>query len=208
MRAHRMLAMALPVALALCVGNARAAQPDDRQIDKLTDAIVNMLPLGEVMKKAAAEDPTWPLQGKVDAVTSDQLACLRRELSVEGFRRYKREEVARYASEHGKGLDEDTRLVEGVAPLFAKLMRAGADAKSSGSSPDVATLMRDASADQVLAMLTLARDPKYRDLRALTGLGDSLGENKDDDRAAGEMLAVKAMFHGFKMCDVSPGALM
>ena len=207
MRARRTLAM-LPVALALCVGPAWAAQPDERQIDTLTDAIVDMLPLGEVMKKAADADPSWPLQGKADAVTPEQLACLRRELSVDGFRRYKREEVARYVSAHGAGIAEDTRLVEEVAPLFAKLVQAGADAKSSGGSPDIATLMRDANADQVLAMFTLARDPKYRDLRALTGLGESLGENKDDDRASGEMLAVKAMFHGFKMCDVSPGALM
>jgi len=207
MRLHRMPVL-LPLALALCVGNAYAAPADDRQIDELTDAIVEMLPLGEVMQKAAAEDPTWPVQGKVDAVTAEQLSCLRRELSVDGFRRYKREEVARYASEHGKRLAEDVRVVKDVAPLFSKLVQAGIDAKQDGGSADPAALMRDATPDQMLAMVTLARDPKYRDLRALTGLGDSLGEDENDDRASGEMLAVKAMFHGFKSCDVSPAALM
>jgi hypothetical protein len=207
MRLPRMLAL-LPVALALGIGSAHAAPSNDRQVDELTDAIVSLLPLGEVMEKAAAEDPTWPLQGKADAVSAEQLACLRRELSVEGFRRYKREEVARYAGEHGKRLADDTRLVKEVAPLFSKLVQAGIDAKQAGGDADAVALMRDASADQMLAMVTLARDPKYRDLRALTGLGESLGENKDDDHASGEMLAVKAMFHGFKSCDVSPGALM
>ena len=196
------------VALALCVGTSQAAPSDDRQIDALTDAIVGLLPLGDVMEKAAAEDPTWPLQGKADAVSADQLACLRRELSVDGFRRYKREEVARYADEHGKRLADDTRVVKEAGPLFSKLVQAGIDAKQSGGSVDPATLMRDASPDQLLAMVTFARDPKYRDLRALVGLGESLGENKDDDRASGEMLAVKAMFHGFKLCDISPATLM
>ena len=207
MRPHRMPIL-LAVAMALCAGDAHAAGPNDRQIDELTDAIVGLLPLGEVMQKAAEEDPTWPVQGKADAVSAEQLACLRRELSADGFRRFKREEVARYASENGKRLADDTRMVKEVAPLFSRLVQAGIDAKEKGTDADAAALMRDATPDQMLAMVTLARDPKHRDLRALTGLGESLGENKDDDRASGEMLAIKVMFHGFKLCDVSPAALM
>lgn len=205
-----MRAVWLAGVLSLACAGAQAAEPTPQQIDDLTDAVVQLLPLGQVMESAAAADPHWPVQGKVDAVTPEQLVCLRKEMSTDGFRRYKRTEVADYLRNHNGNLQDELRVTRQSGPVMSRIMLAGAAAEGSKEKVDLTTIMREANADQLLAMVSLARDPKYRDLRELTGMGDAMsGEGSaKDNHAVGELIAIKAMFHGFKMCNVAPGALM
>ena len=108
MRFPRLAVVPVAVAMLLAAGGSHAAQPTEKQIDEFTDAIVSLLPLGTIMETAAAADPRWPVQDAApDAITPEQLACLRRELNADGFRRYKRSEVAEYLKTHGGNVQEE-----------------------------------------------------------------------------------------------------
>lgn len=202
--------VALPLALLLAAGSAKATGPTEQQIDELTDAVVSLLPMGQIMEAAAAADPEWPVQGKVGAISAEQLACLRSELSTEGYRRFKRIEVVEHLNNDSRDLKGELRVLRQAAPLMSKLMMAGADAAQKKTDLQPTDLMRDADADQMMAMLSLGRDPKFRNLRELTGIGDAMnGEtSSSENQATGQMIAMKAMFHGMKICGVSPGAFL
>ena len=118
----RLAVTAVLMALAL---PAAAATPGEKQIDEMTDLLVSMLPVGAIMEEAAGENPAWPVQDKPDAVTPVQLACLRSELSRDGFRRVKRAEVVEYAQAHPGRFDEELRLVRTAAPVFGSIVQAG-----------------------------------------------------------------------------------
>lgn len=203
--AAALIAFALPLAMP-----ALAATPGEKQIDEMTDVLVSMLPVGAIMEEAAGENPAWPVQDKPDAVTPVQLACLRSELSRDGFRRVKRAEVAEYARAHPGRFAEELQLARTAAPVFGSIVQAGIASAKTDTDLDPADLMRTASADQLLALLTIARDPEYRDFRTLSGFGDVLAGDggKADGKSVGEMAAIRMMFQGMKACDVSPGALM
>lgn len=200
----------ISLGLAMSMGTAQAALPTEKQTDALTDALVTMIPLGQVMQQAAAADPNWPMQDKPEAVTKEQLACLRSELSVDGYRRFKRAEVVEYLKTNHANVDDEVRAISLAAPLFAKFMMAGAEVAGTGKEVDMGKVMDDADADQVLAMVSLSREPKYRELRELAGIGDMMDSKNtnEDNKAAGEMLAFKPMMQGMKTCKVSMGALM
>ena len=200
----------LSLALLLAAAGAEAAEPTRQQIDEMTDAVVALLPMGRIMEDAAAADPEWPVQGKANAVTPEQLACLRSELSMEGFRRFKRLDVVEHLSNDSRDFKSELQVLRQAAPLMSKIMMAGADAAKRKTELQPADLMRDADADQMMAMISLGRDPKFRNLRELTGIGDAMsGESSgSENETTGQMIAMKAMFHGMKACGVSPGVLL
>jgi hypothetical protein len=187
-----------------------------RDVDRLTDAVVAMLPIGKLFDEQAAADPTWPLQ-EAKGITPQQLACARSELSTEGYRRTKRAEVGQYAKDHPSHLRADIDVLEGGAAfVFSKLMQAGVDkAKAQSDAPiDPAAVLAGVTNEQVLAFVTFGNDPQYADLRRLTGLGDALsagqseGESESRGKQVGATIASRLMIQAMGTCNVPPAAYL
>jgi len=205
-------ASSLAACLLLSVATARAEPPTPAQIDAMTDAMVGMFPVGKIMEETAAKDATWPLQERADKVTPQNLACMRQELSVPGVRRAKRAEVVDYAATHAASFAKDVETARAVAPLLGAMSAAGMKAGDSGAEVDYAGIMKSATSDQYLALITLSRDPSKADLRELTGFGKAIADGGDEDKnaqgkAIGELIVTKLMLNAMKTCDVPMSAL-
>lgn len=205
------------VACALfALGGAAIAQSQHGSLsERMTDAIVRMIPLGPIFEEAARSDPRWPMQEKPDAVSDSQLACMRAELSEAGYRRAKRAEVEAYAQSNPSRMADELRLLEsGAADLFGKLVAAGADSARAGTEVDTDTVLKSASPEQFLSFMTLMSDPNHAELRKLTGVGDALGidksadENKDAGEQLGASLAVQHMIKSMSICKVPLSAIL
>jgi hypothetical protein len=203
-------------ALALAAGTAWAAAPSQAQIDRLTDLVVQAMPFGKVFEMAQAGDPKWPLGDKAGKATPAQLACLRGELSAEGYRRKKRADVAEYGQAHPEKVEPSIRVLEsGAAELFGKFVIAGAEGEASGKPADANAIAAAATPAQNLALTALASDPVHADLRVLLGMGnmfDKLGEGNDDEMHAegekqGTQVAVQLMLGAMATCQLPMSAL-
>ena len=209
--------LALAALLAATCGTASAELTPAQQadVDRLTDAVVLMFPIGRVFEQQAAADPTWPMKEKVDNVTPQQLACTRAELSNEGYRRVRRAEIEKYAQEHPSRLRDDVELLEsGAARVFGKLVQAGID-KASSDDPtpiDPNEVFKGVSNEEILSMVTLANDPKYTELREVIGIGDALRANQSGSEAEskgealGASITARLMIQAMGKCDVPPSA--
>lgn len=177
---------------------------DDATVDRLTDAMVRMLPVGAIIDEVAAKDPAWPVGEKSDKVDATQIACLRKELSSEGYRRFMRGESLAYATRNEATLDEDVKLAEAAAPILGGIVAASIGGKDVDSKAELAKL----SADEMLAFLSFAYDPKYAGLRQLSGYGEfpnDRAEQKDQkDQKAMQMMMIKMTLRAMGTCDVSP----
>lgn len=196
----------LPLARAIACALAFALAPqshaaDEAAIDRMTDAVVRMLPVGGIMEKAAAKDVAWPMGDDAGKVGAEKLACMRRELSADGYRRFKRQEVVEYAARHEATFAEDMKLAESVSPVLADIIAASIE----GSEVNAKASMSKLSAGEMLAFITFAYEPKYDDLRQLAGYGEFPGEDGEkQDHKATEMLMVKMTFRAMSACDISP----
>lgn len=204
------------LALALSAGTASAAAPSQAQIDRLTDLVVQAMPFGQIFEKVQAGDPKWPLGDKAGKATPAQLACLRGELSAEGYRRKKRADVVEYAKAHPDKVEADIRLLEsGSAELFGKFVIAGAEGEAGGKPADPEAIAAAATPAQGLSLTALASDPNHADLRVLLGMGnmfDKLGEGSDDEMQAegekqGTQVGVQLMLGAMATCQLSMSAL-
>lgn len=182
----------------------------EKDVDRLTDLIVQLMPLGEVFESIAKENPEWPAQGNAKKLEKLQLYCLRSELSAAGFRRMKRKDVEVYAASHRANLKSDIQLLEsGVSELFGRLVLAGADAERTGVAADSEAIMKSATAAQLESFTRLLSDAKYLELRNLSGLGNSLStekteaENEAAGEAMGEAVAARFLNTAMKTCEVS-----
>lgn len=196
-----------------CIGAAPAAQPDARQVERLTAALVQIMPFGAVLDEAAAQDPTWPLQEKADGVDAAQLACMRRELSSPGFRRSRASEAAAYVEAHPSRLEDDIKTLMQAAPVFAGMVEGVIAEEKGGKEFDPAEAVKSVTHDQLLAFSLLMADPKYAPLRELSGIGDAYhpGRTAEENYKAGvgigTALFAKLMIGAMKTCDVPPAAL-
>lgn len=204
------------LALALSAASAWAAAPSQAQIDRLTDLVVQAMPFGQIFEKVQAGDPTWPLGDKAVKATPAQLACLRGELSSEGYRRKKRADVVEYAKAHPDRVEGDIRLLEsGAAELFGKFVIAGAEGETGGKPADPEAIAAAATPAQGLSLTALASEPSHADLRVLLGMGnkfDRSGEGSDEEmRAEGEkqgtQVGVQLMLGAMATCQLSMSAL-
>ena len=200
-RFSRLFAMAVLVVAGV---NARAAEPGEADIDRLTDLVVQAMPFGVIFEGAQAQDPKWPLGDKAAKASAEQLACLRSELSSDGYRRIKRKDVVAYAKAHPADVMDDIRLLEsGAAELFGKSVLAGAEGEASGKAVDPETIFASASAAQGMALTLLVTDKQYVDLRQLIGMGnmfeqideggDAQAKGEEQDAQIGAMLMIGAM---------------
>ena len=196
-------------------GVAAAGDASDGRVQRMTDAVVKMLPMGSIFEDAAARNPKWPMQDKPDAVSAEQLACIRGELSVDGFRRSRMAEVQSYAKANPSRLDAEIKLLEsGAADLFGKIIAAGAAQAGGGPEVSPESILGEASSEQVLSFVTFISDPKYAELRELTGFGDALNitksrsENEKSGSQLGASLAAQQMIKAMGTCKVPPSAYL
>ena len=196
-------------------GAAMAAPPTDQAIDEMTDAVVEMVPMGQLFEIFAESDPHWPVQEKPDALTGEQLSCVREELSPPGYWRSKRAEVVEYAEANPGRFEADLRLLQsGSAELLGKLMMSGAMSAQSGEPVDESALLASVSNDQMLSMMTLVSDPDYADLRRMSGLSESMSPDQSKAQVEkagyqkGFSLAAQQMIKAMRACDVPPSAYL
>lgn len=226
-RARRLWAALLfSAALSLAAGAVLAAAPADKvsakagkpqndaQVERLTDLVVQAIPMGMIFDSLSEADPNWPMQEKPDAVTPAQLGCLRRELSADGYRRTKREDAAAYIEQHPSSLEQDIRVLdEGAALMMGKLMLAGVEQERTGIPVDQNALMGQASPEQLAAFMSFMTSPDHASLRRLAGIGNafdhgrSAEENENAGEAAGADLATRIMLKAMGRCEVPSSVL-
>lgn len=183
-------------------------------VQRMTDLQVKMMPFGAIFDMLSKEDPNWPMQEKPDAVTPEQLACLRGELSTPGYRRYKQAQVETYLAENpSRAASEIALLEQGAAELFGKLILAGADSERSGIQANPETLLKDSTPEQMSSFMSFFGDPNHADLRKLSGLGDAIspGKSASENESAGEQLGstitLQVMLKAMSTCKVPTAAL-
>jgi len=193
---------------------APVASADPARIERLTDLLVQAIPMGSIFETLANEDPNWPMQENPGAVSKAQLGCLRGELSASGYRRAKRAEVAEYAGRHADLLDQDIRVLsEGGAFLMGKLMLAGVEQERTGVPVSEAEVMGQATPEQLIAFMSFMTAPEFGPLRRLAGIGNafdvgaSAEENEASGEAAGSDMATRAMLRAMSACEVSTSVL-
>lgn len=209
---------ALLLAGATLFASAHAAGPakgsKDAKTDRLTDLMVELVPMGRIFEMLAKEDPKWPMQDKPDAVTPAQLSCLRTELSTEGYRRAKRKDVAEYVSVNPSRVDADVTLLEGgAAAMMGKLMMAGAEGERTGVKVSEQEVLGAATPEQLASFMAFMTAPDHEGLRKLSGIGNAFStaksseENEQSGEAAGENLATQVMLRAMSACEVSMATL-
>ncbi len=191
-----------------------SAQANAAKVERLTDLVVELMPIGTIFEDMAKADPQWPLPEAQKRIDATQRSCLRGELNQAGYRRMKRVDVAAYAAANPSRLDDDIRVLEGgSARLMNRLVLAGAEAERTGVPADEQAILSAASIEQVGSFMSLMQSPNYTGLRRLAGLGNAFDANKskEENEAAGEDigadLATQAMFKAMSTCKIPASAL-
>ena len=184
------------------------------QVDRFTELVVEMMPIGEIFETLAATDPNWPMQHNPSLVDKGELACLRDELSREGHRRGKRREVVRYLAENPDRAAADQAILErGAAKAFGLLVREGAEAERKGTVPDEAAILAQLTETEAQAMLSVVSEPGYAPLRKLAGIGNAMDvtksaeENEEAGREVGADLASRLIFKAVDDCGIDRARL-
>jgi hypothetical protein len=150
---------------------AQSRVADDPRVDRLTDLVVEMVPVGKIMGMVAGTNPKWPMHDNPGTVDDRQLACLRGELNDASYRRMKRAEVADYVIDHPDSVDAQIALLEsGPARFFGLSALGGARSRLLGEKFDADALERTASTAELEAVERVAGAAEYRELRDLSGL--------------------------------------
>lgn len=223
----RMLSVLALAAMCVAQGPAHASQKragdraaaseavavDDAKVDRLTDLVVEMTPIGKVLELVAGVDPKWPMQDSPDAVTDTQLACLRTEMNGDAYRRHKRREVADYVAKYPLRVDTEIEaLGQGAAKYSGQLVLAGARSEVSGGEVNVAGILAEATPGEMRAFLEVVNGSDYQALRELSGMNAILdaGKAKPNDEHAATGLAslmVPLMLRAMDTCKVPMSAL-
>lgn len=211
---RRIRAIVCALVLSTATTAAVAAEPSEATVDRLTDLVVQAVPMGEIFQMLANDDPAWPMQDKPNAVSPAQLACLRRELSPTGYRTTKRAEVVEYVGRNAAQVDGDIRVLsDGAAFLMRELMLGGAKQERTGKPVSPEEIMGNATPSQLSAFMSFMASPEYRGLRGLAGIGNAFSadnseqENESAGESAGENMAMRAMLGAMERCDVATSVL-
>lgn len=183
--------------------------------EKLAELLVEMMPIGQVFDAIAAQDPAWPMQERPDAVSAEQLACLRGELSSPGYRRTKLGDARAYAEAHGSRVPADIALLEGGASmLFGQLVLAGAAPGAVGGQDASNAVLAAATPAQLLSFMTVMSDPNHAALRRAAGIGDAIDatrSEKENEKAGyqlGASLVTQLMIKSMDTCQVPTSAIL
>ena len=205
--------------LMLCAAGVFAAplalaQSGGDRVSRLTDLVVRTVPMGRVFEMLAADSPDWPMQDRPGAVTAGQLACLRDELSPDGYRRMKRTEVVAYVAENAGQVEADIAVLEaGGARMMSQLMLAGVEQERTGVPVDQDEILGQASPAELEAFMQMMTGEEQARLRGLLGIGNafdaarSAEENESAGEQAGGDLATRIMLKALATCDVDRDAL-
>lgn len=179
---------------AFATGNAAAqtapAVPDAR-IERFTDHLTEMLPIGVLLDEAASKDLNWPITNKVDTVSKTELACLREELSSQGLRKTKLAEVRSYAVAQPDRFDDDLKLLDtSVGLIFGKIVLAGSTEQRTGIKADPGAIIRNATPEQLIALTSFMHEPRYKPLREISGLGDLFDQARSTDESRRQGIAI------------------
>lgn len=203
------LLIKLAASLALAAVSLSSVAAEDDDAATLTDLMVELMPFGKVFDGVAATDPSWPAQGLLDKVSTGQLACLRSELSSEGYRKFTRARVTEYIAADPARIDGDIDVLEkGAAELFGKLILAGVEGERTGVAADPEAVLAGATEEQMIAFMALFGDAKFAPLRELAGVGNQLntGATAEESEKAGEqlgqVLTLKLMNAAMDTCGV------
>jgi hypothetical protein len=149
------------------------------------------------------------MQDKPNAVSADQLRCLRNRMSGKAYRDTKRDEVAKYAERHPTKIDEQIVLLdEGAAKYMGQLVMAGAHSNSDGKDVDIKAILMQAKAEELLAFMTLMTSAEHQELRDMSGLtmildtGKASSENKPIDESPFATMASKLLLQAMSACEV------
>ena len=200
--------------LAVAASLAPAHANDAARVDRFTDLVVEMMPIGEIFETLAGLDPNWPMQHNPSLVDKGELACLRDELSRQGHRRSKRREVVRYLADDPARAAADLAILErGAAKAFGLLVREGAEAERKGTAPDEAAILAQLSETEAQAMLSVISEPEFASLRRLAGIGNAMDatktaeENEAAGREVGADLATRMIYKAVDDCGIDPARL-
>lgn len=195
---------AVMLGLLLVAGPALA---DAGKVQRLEDALVRAIPMGEVFALIADGDPDWPRRQFDPGLSAGQSACLAGELSHEGERRRIRPLATRYVADNPGRIDDDLRTMELGGRALGMMMVAGARQEQTGVPADEDALLASLSQAETEAFVALMSDAKYAPLRELMGIGNlfnaqaSRAANETAGEAAGEDLAMRVMRRAFAICD-------
>lgn len=200
-------------------GNSFAAgtpsQVTEQQIQHLTDLVVETMPMGEIMDHSIAADPTWPLKQKASRVSAEQLRCLRDQLSSASYRAAKLKEVRAFAGLHANEVADDTKVLDdGAAQVSNRLVLGGARAHEMGAPPNPGKDLQSITGSEMIAYTSYEYDPKYADLRNLTGIGDANDPAKPADERhqamAAKMLVLNmdTMYRAMDACHIPPATML
>ncbi len=183
------------------VAQVAPAAPANR-IERFANAYMQLLPVGQVMAAAAAQDARWPLADKADLVSDAQLGCMRQALSPQSVALRQRESARDYARAHPDTLDDDLRVLEaGAARLIGHAMLSGAE-----RTPAAVLAGATATPEQTQALAAFATEPRYANLRRATGLDALIGGGTQraqrSGRQLGQALLVKHMTDAFLTCHI------
>jgi hypothetical protein len=205
---------AFVVAVAALASSASAqTAPASERVDRLTDLVVQLMPMGQIMEIAASRNPSWPLMAKASNVTPEQLACIRGQLGADKYRAVRQKEVEAYLKANPSRYPADVEVLQnGAAKLLGQLMMAGANSAVAGKEADPATILKSANSAQLIAMTSFVYDPKFEPLRQMTGLGDMFStKGGDDNRKRGEGLGATVIttltLKALDTCQVPPSVI-
>ncbi|MDR2129525.1 MAG: hypothetical protein LBP52_10760 [Burkholderiaceae bacterium] len=147
------------------------AQVDEVQARRMGIMFTTALPMGEIVRRIAAQEPRWPFQGSKGArqVSDAQVACVRAELTPEKISERQMQDARKYLAQHPQRAARDLQLLEsGAAQTLGAFILSGATDQKSAANPKV-------SADEAKAMMELMIEPENQALREAMRL-DSLSE--------------------------------
>lgn len=208
------LLLATAVAPAFAETPAPPAKATEQDLQRVADYAMQILPFGSALSEEAAKDPEWPLTGVANKATPAQLACLRSELSEAGVRRRKLEEVRVFAAANPDTFVQKTKILETVAPLFGRLVKAGLEKEKAGVKLDPVEAVGDASAADLLRIAEFLTAPEHADVRLLVGVDALIGddqtpeEQSDSARKKGESIGTKLVISAVDTCKLPASVLL
>lgn len=209
----RPLLILLPAAV--CCSGAVAGTVPDNIVQHLTDLVVQALPMGQMADVDEAKDPTWPLKDKASRVSSEQLRCMRGQLSSAGYRNWKLHDVRAYAATHAADVDDDIDVLgSGAAWVANRYFMGSLEARENGAEFDRRKALQSATAGQMIAYTSYEYDPKFAALRDLVGIGSVNDPTAAaDDRARAikvkmMTLNMDLMYRAMDACKVAPAVLL
>lgn len=207
------------LALLVASGAASATDPvvhvTEQQIQRLTDLVVETMPLGEVQDHSMAADPTWPLKQRASRISAEQLACIRSQLSSSAYRVARAKDVRDFANAHADEVADAIKVLEGgAAKVSHGFVMGGVRARETGTPLDPAKDMKSITGSEMIAYTKYEYDPKFADLRNLTGIGDANDPAKSSEERHQAMAAkflvmdMDAMYRAMDACHVPPATML